>query len=59
MELKIKIQVSLGFYIENDKKINNMEDLVNGFNKFYVNVGQDLAEIINNPETTEGVDADL
>lgn len=31
-----------------------MEDVVNGFNNFLVNVGPDN----KNPETTEGVDAD-
>lgn len=47
------------FYIEKDKTINNMEDVVNGFNKFFVNVGPDLADKIQDPEATDGVVADL
>lgn len=42
-----------------DKIINNKEDVVNSFNKFFVNLGPNRAEIINGPETTEGVEVDL
>ncbi|XP_060780217.1 uncharacterized protein LOC132888186 isoform X1 [Neoarius graeffei] len=41
------------YYTENDKTINNMEDVVNGFNQFFVNVGPDLAAKIKEPETTQ------
>ncbi len=43
----------LEYYTENDKTINNMEDVVNSFNQFFVNVGQDLAAKIKKPETTQ------
>ncbi len=42
------------YYIYNDNIINNKEDVVNGFNTFFV--GPDLVKTINDPETTEGVD---
>lgn len=47
---KTKNTSYLEYYIENEEIINKMEDVVNGFNKFLVN----LAEIIKYPETTEG-----
>ena len=32
------------FFVDKDNVINNTEDVVNGFNQFFVNVGPDLAE---------------
>lgn len=46
------------YFIDKDKIIKNKEDVVNGFNNFFVNVGPNLAKIINDSET-EGVDVDL
>lgn len=47
------------YYIDKDKIINNKEDVVKGFSKFFENLGPNGAEIINGPETTEGVDESL
>ncbi len=44
------------YYIYTDNIINNKEDVVNGFNIIFVNVGPDLVKTINDPETIEGVD---
>jgi hypothetical protein len=44
------------YYIYNDNIINNKADVVNGFNKFFVNVGPDLVKTLNDPETVKGVD---
>ncbi len=41
------------YYMDNDKTINSMEDGVNGFNNFFVNVGPELAAKIKKPEVTQ------
>ncbi len=42
------------YYIYTDNIINNKEDVVNGFNKWFVNVWPDFVKTINDRETIEG-----
>lgn len=41
------------YFIDNDKNINNMDDVVNSFNNFFVNVGLNLAQKIPNVTTDD------
>uniref|UniRef100_A0A669CB82 Reverse transcriptase domain-containing protein n=1 Tax=Oreochromis niloticus TaxID=8128 RepID=A0A669CB82_ORENI len=43
-----------GGFIEGTRSINNMEEIVNGFNKFFVNIGPKLAEEIK----VDGIERD-
>lgn len=42
------------YFMNNDKTIDNMNEVVNGFNDFFVNVGPKLAEEISKPQPEEG-----
>ena len=44
------------YFIENGKTIKNMDEVVSGFNKFFVNVGPELANQINMETANEDVD---
>lgn len=41
------------YFIDNDRTISNMNDVVNGFNNCFVRVGPKLAEEIKNPQQKE------
>ena len=41
-------------FIEKGRALKNMEDVVNGFNSFFVNVGPELAKQINIESTDDG-----
>ncbi|XP_042076683.1 uncharacterized protein LOC106633234 [Haplochromis burtoni] len=43
-----------GYFIEGTRSINNMEEIVNGFNEFFVNIGPKLAEEIK----VDGIERD-
>lgn len=44
------------YFVDNDKTIKKMDDVVNGFNKFFVCVGPELADKINVPESDNEVE---
>ncbi len=46
------------YFVEKDKTISNMEDVVDGFNKFFVGIGPNLAQKITErvPMENEALD---
>lgn len=47
------------YFTDNEKNINNLEDVVNNFNKYFVNVGPDLAEKFPIPQIIDNRYNDL
>lgn len=47
------------YFMGKDKAMDNMDDVVDGFDKFSVDVVPDLAWKMNYPETNEVLDTDL